>query len=123
MGNYKTTKKDLAKFKVYFKNMQSKFGLLGWEIDFKKINIGDSAADLKIWLEARHIVVTLCSYFAKPLTDEDIKKHAEHECLELLFARYEFIASSRFSTESELNEARHEIIQILQPILTMENKD
>lgn len=119
MGNYKTTKKDLAKFKDYFQSMQSKFGLSGWQVDFVIQDIGFSAADLRVWLEARHITVRLCSYFVENLTDQDIKSHAEHECLELLFARYQVIASSRFATESELNESKHEIIQILQPILTM----
>lgn len=115
---YKTTDDDLTVFKSYFENMRAKLGLSGWRIIFAIKDIGDADAKCFASMEDRFVRIRLSCEFDEKPTHEDLKHFAEHEALELLLIRLVIIGMARFVTESEMHDARHEVIQILQPLLT-----
>jgi len=54
------------------------------------------------------------AYRADFYNDDSIREAARHEVSECLLARLDFLAKDRFTTEEQIDEARHEIIAILE---------
>ena len=115
----KTTDKD---FKLYCKTCTfwlEKFGLYDWDIDFCHTDWDDGCASSCTYnAEAGHAWLNLnVDWLEGPVNDEELKKTALHEVLELLLARYRDIATKRFTTMEALTTENHVVIQRLIHVL------
>lgn len=107
-------------FKVFqqeAKKWIAKFGLVGWEIVFAREDIQGRAA-CRLNMQSRCAGLVLANDFKGDLTDEEMRRSAFHEVCEILLARTWFICMNSDLTprqrESHMEEARHEIIRILE---------
>jgi hypothetical protein len=104
-------------FKQYFREFQKKFGLFAWDIRFCLEEDEDFYAQCSIDYEGRIASITLSSKWDKPITEDWLRWCARHEALELLEARLRTLAQRRYVTQSEISEANHEIVRLLEHIL------
>ena len=102
---------DLEIFKSEFDRYRKLFGLSGWDIYYEYKPIKDKFATIVYVGDDCAATVTLNS---KPLASlkphNDIKKHAKHEAIHLLLARYDIIASTRFADKEALDVANEELV-------------
>jgi hypothetical protein len=112
----RTTKRDFRIFQEEVEKWLSFFGLSGWNIDFlhKKLPSHELAC-ITYDLNGKNINFFLTTtYRAEYYNEKSIRETARHEVLECLLARLDFLAKDRFTTEEQIDEARHEIIAILE---------
>jgi len=109
--HWKTTAKDFEEFKEEAQKWIRIFGLLHWDIDFQHVELLGNDAEAEYDLES-HIASLRLS--TKVSQKNAVRKFAFHETCELLFARMQTVASARDSNEKMIEEARHEIIRILE---------
>ena len=108
---WKTTVKDFEVFKEEAQKWICIFGLFYWDVDFQHVELLGNDAEVEYDLES-HIASMRLS--TKVSQKNAIRKFAFHETCELLMARMQTVASARDSNEKMIEEARHEIIRILE---------
>jgi len=111
----KTTAKH---FKLYTKTCSywlNRFGLLDWDIDFYHVDEDDGCISSCVFnAQAGHAFLRLNKdWGAIDFTDRDIERTALHEVLELLLARYQNLATNRYTTEDAIDTHRHMVVQTL----------
>src|SRR5258706_6388707 len=109
-----TTKENFALFSETVKDYQKKFGLLDWNIQLRHVSIGAvELAQANSNCEGCVATVTLNKNWKEldPITDERIRRVALHEVIHVLLANLSYIASCRYITQSELDEAEHKVVR------------
>lgn len=106
---------DFKLFQKYFKDYQLKFGLTGYQVYFKQVELADYFA--KITFDVSEAVVTVSYDRGKHRSKKDIKRSARHEAIHLLIARLESNANYRFSTSGEIHEAVEELTVKLEDLI------
>jgi len=94
------------------------YGLLDWDITYQfktEKDLNYNAARCTVNHDARCAWISLNK--DADLTITDIKQFAFHEMTELLLAELQWLMTERFIDESEVNVARHRVINILQNVL------
>ena len=114
----KISKKQFEEFKDEFLYWVDVFGLKGWEIVFEfgskhLLDVSENEAEVLIHVKSRQAFVTL----RDDVSDPNIRKTALHEACELLLGKISNLAEERFATADALDEARHEVIHILDKLL------
>ena len=113
----KTTKKD---FKLFVKECQewiTVFGLKGWEFRFyHEYTQDEDFARTEFQNTARWVDIKLHTDWPVKPNEQEIKKAAFHEVLEILFADLRMIASSRSFDEQQLDSEVHKIIHTFESI-------
>lgn len=116
MDMVQTTKKDFKLFKKEFRKWQRFFGLKNWKVvllheDTEERGLADINSNISGYISTCKLSVNWpkCEY-----SKYQIRKTAFHECIHLLLARYAVAAKCRFINESELDEADHELVRILE---------
>lgn len=114
--SYKTTEEDFELFKSECQKWIDFFGLKSWEVFHSHQNLNDNAAwclfnDLKERLVRIGLAV---NWDDTEPTKHAVRLAAFHEVCEVLIFRLFDLAISRYSTEDQLLEARHELIRTLE---------
>uniref|UniRef100_A0A6M3L0R3 SprT-like domain-containing protein n=1 Tax=viral metagenome TaxID=1070528 RepID=A0A6M3L0R3_9ZZZZ len=105
---------EFEEFKKYFKEYQDKFGLNGWQVYFKHEPLNGSFARVNCDKEAMVATVRLNSKLLKKHQEfNDVEKHAKHEAIHLLLARFSCEACYRYADKDELNTAEEELVNKL----------
>lgn len=119
MSVIKTTKKDFKLFKKECRKWIKKFGLTEWLISFKHEKLKDDReAECRSHYTAKWVYLGLSS----ELQDYDksrkyIKDCALEEVIHLMLASMSELSRQRFTRESELNKAEHEIVMRIMHVL------
>lgn len=119
MAIYKTTPEDFKIFQEEVAKWQKRFGLLGWQINTRHQNLRNRA---ECWtrMQGRLASIVLGKIFQnydEPPGEKEIRRTAFHEVCELLLARLQTHAEARNTLPGEIEEAKHEIIRILEHVL------
>ena len=113
MNIKKTTENHLAIFQREVEKWIDIFGLLEWEVIFKRDDLGPHRAALSPNVEGRSAVFILCDKWndvnAK-LNKAQLQFLARHEVCELLLSDLHWMATCRYVQPEEINSARHTII-------------
>lgn len=115
-----TTDKHLAAFAKEASKWIDRLKLNDWETVFVRKPLDDSRAAMFATYTGRTAVFVLAAEWtdpAIPLNIETVKSTAKHEALELLVFDLFFVGRHRFSTEDEIDHARHVLVTRLQNIL------
>ena len=117
----KTTKKDFALFKKWFRHYQNKFQINDYRVDFmhEKVHGYAQISTRQLTKVARVSLDT--NWGEYKITDEKIKSTALHECLHLLTSRIVWIAGHRFIGEDEIYEESERLAVKLTNIFENEN--
>lgn len=106
----KTTKSDFTAFKKEFWRCYHLLGLTGWDVSFIWKSLETSFAQVEYVSSTCVATVFLCRGEVKETFNrERVTSSARHEAVHLLLARYDHIASARFTSPEELNQANEEI--------------
>ena len=115
----KTTKRQFELFKKECQKWIKFFGLSEWDV-YHSYEHMDNAATCASKNMDSLAVFALTTDLGKDIlpefgTDRNIRKMAFHEVCELMFARYDLLATRRFDvTEEMLTQERHQIIARLE---------
>lgn len=118
------TSEHFSVFEAEVKKWINTFGLHGWSVKILHTSIEND--DALAWCNAQYDqrIATIClpkiwdaHREANEPTDKFIRKQAFHEVCELLVHRLWYLGKCRYVDESEFEEARHEIIRILENVL------
>ena len=113
----KTTKKDFELFKKECQDWIDILGLKDWEVRFKYEFVSDdNFAETEFNTIQRWVDIKLNMEWPIKPTNQEIKKAAFHEALELRFADIRMIASSRSFDQDALTGETHKIINVFQNI-------
>ena len=112
------TSEQFAIFKNECERLVERFGLFGWDIGYGLKDADDNIAECSGDVQARTANITI----ARELEESDgeyeaILDHARHEVLEVLMLRINSLMLSNHISDEEADEARHEVINILNRIL------
>jgi hypothetical protein len=118
----KTTKKDFALFKKECEKWIEIFGLKGWRVYIEHKIPPKGKAWCELDLENRIATIIMNLDWDDDKCDYEIRKTAFHESCELLLGRMDVVSKWRHSSESEIDEARHEVIRILENVLWKNRK-
>ena len=122
MKTYPTTKKDFELFKKECRKWIDVFGMKGWQLYFYHEKIEDVYANCQVNLNAKMLTITLSSLWYKKPTTYYIKLYAFHETCEGLLGRMNILSNYRHTTDSEITEASHEVIRILEKVIFEEEE-
>ena len=120
MKKNKTTAKHFEIFKVECQKWIEIFGIKSFEIlydhsDYLKNNKASTTShSVNRWATLR-LNITWDEYWE--LTDDNVKRCAFHEVVELLLAPLINCAESRYVSENEIEEQSHVIIRTLENVL------
>jgi hypothetical protein len=114
---FDVTEKWFNVFRDEFTKWVHYYGIKGWEFHFIHADVEDARASVSTDQESRLALVTLSTKWSgmEP-NDFEIRKCAFHEATELFLAKINFIARSRYTTDSEIEEEIHNIIRILENV-------
>ena len=112
----KTSKKNFVVFKKEFLRWVDILGLKQWKIFFLQDKLDNAFGECRANLSGgvATIVMTLEIDDRKHFNP---KENGKHEALELLLVPLDVNAKYRYVSESEINEARHAIIRVLEKVL------
>jgi len=112
----KTSKEDFELFEKTCKQVIKYFGLKGWDIEFTHDDVKGVRGNLWHSLEGRAITINLSKLWEKwYYSEKNILDTAFHEVAEgMLLGRLTLLAKARYVTESEIEEATHDVVHILQ---------
>lgn len=113
----KTTTKDSKLFNRECSKWINRFGLFDWDIDFCHDEYlgGDKVlawCDFSCVDRTATIGLSI-DWRDRKVTNEEIRRLALHEVLELLLGKYNELMDERYIKESEVHEAKHIVIQRL----------
>lgn len=114
----KVDKKHFEIFKEECNLWVQRFGLVNWRISYEFHKINGALGLCATFCCDRVAAISLSTEFED--TDNlnnDIKKTAFHEVMELMISPLNACAKSRYITESEIDEARHDIIRRLENVV------
>jgi len=116
---YPVKKQHYEVYKKEVKRWLKVFGLVGWRVYFRHEDIGHDILGMCTYdLKARNACFWINELW--PETDpsvHNVKRTAFHEVCELLFARLNILAMSRFVVEDEIEEERHNLIRKLETVV------
>lgn len=114
-----TTKEHLDLFKKECLRLQKKWGLTGWELYFFRSELDEeNFAQLHADPCGRVVRADLAlNWPASEIIEKEIKNAAKHEMLHLIISRLDAIGRTRFVSETEADEAREEVVRILEKIV------
>jgi hypothetical protein len=102
--------RDFEVFKKEFEKYRKLLGLTGWDVFYEYKPLEDKFASVSYMADTCEATVSLNSKPSqKALPHNDIKKHAKHEAMHLLLARFDGIAQSRYADRTALEIANEEI--------------
>ncbi len=116
----KTSKKDFVLFKVECEKWIDIFGIKSFEIFYDHSDyLRDNKASCTSYSVNRWATLRLNSTWDNywKLTEENIKRCAFHEVIELLLAPLVNCAESRYVSENEIDEQAHTVIRTLENVL------
>lgn len=115
----KTTKADFELFKKYCNEAVQKLGLVEWSLYYDRDNLEDAYARTYWKLAAGAATIVLATYWddLRPKTDEEIRRLAYHEVMHVLMAPLLAEAEDRYTNQSAIDIAEHQIIRRLENIL------
>ncbi len=116
-GEWETTAEHFEKFKEYALYYRDKFKLYSWEMHFAHETNGTPLAQTQSWYLSRLCEIRLGPIWYEEPTDGRLKFAARHEILELLLGPLTGIASSRFTSQDEIDAADHEAIRLIENLL------
>ena len=119
--SYKITKKHFKIFKSAVQDWLEIYGLKDWLVnieygidkDYRDGFNGDVKALCVSNLIGMQAAILIDNQWDDEPTEQKLKETAFHEATELLLAPLNIMAVSRYVTESEIDTARHAIIQRL----------
>ena len=91
------------------------FGLYAWELNYYLEEIEENDGYCSVDHDGRSARIALST--SAPNDPKYLKLCAFHEVVELLLCELDFIMKSRFTTEHEIDSARHRVIHILTRVL------
>lgn len=108
----KTTKQDYETFKKHSNYWLKKLGLVDWHVYFKHGKLPDAYAQTSYSVSSRTATMTFNTSWDeyRPINDSEIKKNALHEALHILTAPLFVEATSRYTTELDIEGAEHSIV-------------
>lgn len=106
---------DFKLFQKYFKEYQVKFGLTGYSVYFKHVEIDGCTAQIEF--NVPEAVVTVSFNKSVHRSAKDIRRSAKHEAIHLMIARLESNANYRFSTRGEIHESSEELTVRLEGLI------
>jgi len=112
----KTTKNHFNLFKKEVKKWVDIFELNDWQVYFKHKASKGVFGVLRTTLKGKVATFFFTQNwddYACPLTKKNIKKTARHEATHLLLARFSCLASERYISGNELEEAEEEVVNKL----------
>lgn len=116
----KTTKKDFELFRAEVQKWLGLFGLHGWDVDIEheEVLVDCLATCSRSELKERTATIALSPNWSDyKVTDEQVKRSAFHEVMELLFTRIDLLARDRFVQEREIREEIHNLIRIMENLI------
>lgn len=114
-----TTNKHFRTFKRECKKWVRVFGLTDWEIHyFHEPDPDNDRAWISRDLQNHTAGVFLgLNWDSVPPSDHELERAAFHEVCELLLSPLDDAAKCRYTTVPQINEARHEVIHVLENVL------
>lgn len=114
---------EFEEFEEEFKKWQDKFGLSGYQVYFKYEPIGIDFANISVQYDkTMNACVRLNS---KPVKEtvpfKDIKKSAKHEAIHLMLGRIAELATRRYTSKTEIDEAEEELVYKLMGLIRDED--
>ncbi len=114
----KTSAKDFQLFKTECQKWVDRFSLNDWEIiyEHRNSNYLDADASLTTNLPSHVVVIRM----ATDMTEECIKSLADtakHEIIHLLYSRLSSLATNRYATEDQIEDAEEELAARLMNII------
>lgn len=118
-----TSKSHFKLFKKEVQRWVKRLGLTGWHLEYTHDQdlFDSSPALVQISVVDRIATFHLNEEWEIPVTEALVKKAAFHEVCELLLARFDFLATSRFCMKEEVDEERHAVIRILENMMFSED--
>lgn len=117
----KTTRKDFKLFKTEFRHWQSRLGLTDFHCVFRHEPLDGCFGGIQCDHAGKIVTVILASHYPDRDRDAfDPARIGRHEALELLLARMDNIARSRYCFPDDVTEERHAIIRRLENFLNGE---
>lgn len=120
----KTTKRHYELFKQECLKWINIFGMSDWEVYFchKKVAADQKKEGILAYCSLDNVSRYATFYLHKDweddiVTDKEIKKTAFHEVMELLLGQINCLASERFVTEKQIEEAVHSIIRTFENVV------
>lgn len=117
----KTTPKHFEIFKKECDRLLRVWGLDGWNVSYLHKKMGDRYAETYRRLTSRQATIALNTEWGvedvRPLSEKELNKLAKHEVLHVLLGRLGICAEARYVTETEVEEAEHEVIAHLLKII------
>ena len=109
-----TTKKHFEVFKKEVMKWVKAYSLLDWNITIEHIELADNgnSAECAYNIIGKSATIRLNKYFTdtEHFTTQEIKEAAAHEVFELLLCHFGHLAECRYTTDKEIEIARHGII-------------
>lgn len=107
----KTTKKHFDYFVQECKKRVNDFGLFSWDVVYYHERLDGKLAQCRTGIPDAQAYISLSTDWRgfNQITKEDLRFTAAHEVCHLLVARLNLIGSSRFCSESEMEEADEQI--------------
>ena len=90
------------------------FELDQWEVYFIQESLDHCRAQLRVNYEGRIATFVLTDQWDSKivkLSNDEMRRSAKHEAIELLLVPITFLGSERFGTEEEYNAAREEVVR------------
>lgn len=113
-----TTKEHFKIFKNQCKKWVAIFSLKRWKIYYEHKKLKDSFGKINYDLNAMNATMTLSTdWDGFEINKKTLSHTAYHEVIHLLIGRLDVCAMSRFTTVTEITEAIHEIIRILENVM------
>lgn len=109
----KTTEKHLAVFRLEIEKWIEIFGMVEWELHFKRVDLINARASLQPNVETRIAIFNLCKEWTDrtaPLNSAQLRYLGMHEVAELLLADLSWMATCRYVQPEEIETARHTVI-------------
>ena len=116
----KTSKKDFELFKKECRKWIDKLELNTYSVYFQQVPLDHEYAKTMTQYLSMQATMALASDWdteVRPLNRYEIAKVAKHEAVHLLLSKMDTLATSRFVTKDELDQAEHEIVRKLENIL------
>jgi hypothetical protein len=108
----KTNAKDFHQYESCCRKWIRFFGLLDWDVAFEHADLGgDTEAQCTFNAESRMATLSLNTEITGIIP---LDRLAFHETAELMLADLNELANSRFTTELQIDQARHNVIHTLE---------
>jgi len=120
--NYSAT--TAAQFEIFKKEVAkwiNVFGIKGWLVEFQWVDSGDTRAGVSWKMTGRICCVRLSRKWEErgaPISNDEIKRSAFHECCELFLSRLVMMAEGKICNNSDcVTEETHNVIRVLENVL------